>query len=82
MSQGISCSPLTPTREEEKEVSDAAAMTRTFVWNQPVRIPSYLVAIAVGDLQARDISERWGEVKRRLAGGTGRVGDWGCGLGL
>lgn len=32
--------------------------TLTFLWRQPVPIPSYLIAIAVGDLESRDISQR------------------------
>lgn len=31
---------------------------RTYVWSQPVPIPSYLVALAVGELDSRDISAR------------------------
>ncbi|CAM9156911.1 unnamed protein product [Choristocarpus tenellus] len=38
--------------------------TRTFCWTQPMPIPSYLIAIAVGALESRDISHRcriWAE---------------------
>jgi leukotriene-A4 hydrolase len=37
---------------------------RMYVWDQPVPIPSYLVALAVGELDSRDISPRcrvWAE---------------------
>jgi hypothetical protein len=43
---------------------DAAAGTRTFLFNQPVPIPSYLVALAVGELASKDIGPRstaWSE---------------------
>lgn len=33
----------------------------TFSWEQPVPIPSYLIALAVGELESRDISARFGK---------------------
>lgn len=49
--------PYYPNRQEEKETVGGCGR-RTFVWEQPVSTPSYLVALAVGDLEARDISPR------------------------
>ncbi|GAB5030618.1 leukotriene a4 hydrolase [Nannochloropsis oceanica] len=54
---------MSALRSEEKEFVDGAGC-RTYVWEQPVSMPSYLVALAVGDLQSRDISPRcrvWAE---------------------
>lgn len=45
-------------RQETKEHVDGSGK-HTFVWEQPVSMPSYLVALAVGELEARDISPRW-----------------------
>ena len=54
---------MSALRSEEKEFVDGAGC-RTYVWEQPVSMPSYLVALAVGDLESRDISPRcrvWAE---------------------
>lgn len=44
-------------RQEGKEFVDGSGR-RTFVWEQPVSMPSYLVALAVGELESREISPR------------------------
>ena len=54
---------MSALRSEDKEFMDGSGH-KTFVWEQPVSIPSYLVALAVGDLEARDVSPRcrvWAE---------------------
>ena len=48
---------------QKKQFNDATDTT-TFVWEQKIPISSYLVALAVGDLAKKDISERcavWSE---------------------
>ncbi|CAN0374031.1 unnamed protein product, partial [Discosporangium mesarthrocarpum] len=37
---------------------EGSQTTRSFCWKQPMPIPSYLIAIAVGDLESREISPR------------------------
>jgi leukotriene-A4 hydrolase len=48
---------MSALREADEEKMDGAGR-RTFVWQQPVPIPSYLIAMAVGDLESREISHR------------------------
>ncbi|VEU39806.1 unnamed protein product [Pseudo-nitzschia multistriata] len=48
----------------KKEEEDKASGGKTYTWDQPVPICSYLLALAVGDLTKRTISERcavWSE---------------------
>lgn len=40
------------------DVDVADGKKHTFSWKQGVPIPSYLVALAVGDLDSREISHR------------------------
>jgi leukotriene-A4 hydrolase len=54
---------MSALRSEEKEFMDGAGF-RTYYWEQPVSMPSYLVALAVGELESREISPRcrvWAE---------------------
>lgn len=54
---------MSALRQEEKEFMDGSG-EKTFVWEQPVGVPSYLVALAVGELESREISPRcrvWAE---------------------
>ena len=55
---------------------------RTFVWEQPVSMPSYLVALAVGELEARDISPRWVSGLVVLVTGWYMKGKWWHHVGL
>ena len=44
-------------RKEDQEVMDGSGY-KIFVWDQPVVMPSYLIALAVGELESREISKR------------------------
>lgn len=43
---------------ESAQPQAAGAGKRTFSWKQSVPMPSYLIAIAVGELESREISPR------------------------
>ncbi len=57
-------------RVAEQTVTDAAAGTVTYAFRQPVCMPSYLLAFAVGALESRQIGPRsvvWSEKVRMSA---------------
>lgn len=45
---------------ESAQPGAAGPGKRTFSWKQSVPMPSYLIAVAVGELESREISPRWG----------------------
>ncbi|KAK9817160.1 hypothetical protein WJX72_010543 [[Myrmecia] bisecta] len=56
---------------EEAPSSNGEAGTRTFAFKQPIPIPSYLLALAVGDLESRQLGPRskvWSEPSMVEAG--------------
>ena len=50
--------------QNEEPATDDDSSQKTFVWKQPVPVSSYLIALAVGELAKKDISQRcaiWSE---------------------
>jgi aminopeptidase N len=43
--------------EQQQQTADSSS-SRVFYFNQKVCIPSYLIALAVGELEKRDLSDR------------------------
>ena len=57
-------SALSTATESKPKLSEQQTSTKTFTFNQPVPIPSYLLALAVGELSSHEISPRvkiWSE---------------------
>lgn len=55
---------LVGTTTKEEEADDSGGANKIYTWDQPVPISSYLLALAVGELERRDLSPRcavWAE---------------------
>ena len=72
-------SALEKTSENGAAAVEEEGEKVTFSWKQPVPMPSYLIAIAVGELESRDISPRFDPATHAKVFRT-RAGDEGGGL--